>query len=168
MSLLRADKHIYRYVDTNGNGTGTKSAVGNYAIAAEEFYFEASFDTLVYRMIIGISDTAGMQAQEYGNLGAALTNGVEVEVRDSDDTVLLDLLDGLPVKTNAEWGRVNFDVSLKTWGAGNELITSRWTFEKAGQPLWLKPGDKFVVRLNDDMTGLLSHTFFLNGYRIDP
>ena len=32
---------IYQLLSTNGDGTGTVSAKGNYASAAEEFYIEA-------------------------------------------------------------------------------------------------------------------------------
>ncbi len=107
-----------------------------------------------------------MQAEEYGNLGAALTNGITVRLQDSGGTVL-DLTDGLPVKTNAGWGQLCYDVDLKSWGAGNELLLVRWTFERAGQPLRLEGEDsgRLEVVLNDDFTGLLAHTFQVQGYQ---
>ncbi len=159
---------LYRYLDTNGNGTGTKQATGNYATVSDIFYIQppAAVDYFITRLVIGVEDTTGMQAEEYGNLGAALTNGITVRLQDSGGTVL-DLTDGLPVKTNAGWGQLCYDVDLKSWGAGNELLLVRWTFERAGQPLRLEGEDsgRLEVVLNDDFTGLLAHTFQVQGYQ---
>lgn len=161
-----ADRYIYRFLDTNGNGTGTKNAVGDYSVAAEEFHIQppVSLRYSLYRMIVCIEDTAGMRAEYYGDLASALTNGIKVSVDDGAATELCDLTDGDPVKSNAGWGRHCFDVDVKTWGAGNELLLVRWTFSKAGAPVFLQEGHRLIVTLNDDLTGLVSHNFMVQGY----
>lgn len=156
---------LSRYLDTNGNGTGTKNANGDYSGAVEEFYIEAQAgeNLEIARMIVSVEDTGGMQAQEYGNLGSALTNGIEVKVLNEHDTVIMDLTDGIPIKTNAQWGIICYDVDVKSWGAGNSLLLVRWTFAKSGQLIYLEEGQKLVVYLNDDLDGLLFHYFMVQG-----
>ncbi len=159
-----ADKLIFRYLDTNGDGTGTKNANGDYSGAADEFFITADSPCEIHRMVIEIEDTSGFAAAEYGNLGTNLTNGVKVSVDDHLGNELVDLVDGLNVTTNAEWARLCYDADLKTWGAGNEFLMVRWTFARSGQPITLTDGDKLIVTLNDNLSGLVSHYFMVQGY----
>ena len=157
-----------RYLDTAGDGSGTKNANGDYSSAEEIFYIapESGETFEVARMIVSVYDTSVMQTQEYGNLAAALGNGVTVRLSNADG-VVADLTDGIPITTNAEWGALCYDVSLKSWGSGNELLVVRWTFEKAGKPIRLDGnlGEKFEIVLNDDLRGLLSHYFIVQGLK---
>lgn len=161
-------KIISRFLDTDGDGTGTKNANGNYSGAAEEFFIapDEGEDWTITRMLVNIADEAVMQAEEYGNLGAALTNGVKVEVH-NDSGLVYSLTDpNYPVKTNAGWAAYMFDVHLLTWGSGDELLNGRWTFAKSGVPVRLRSrfGEKLVVTVNDNLTGLLNHQFLVQGY----
>ena len=164
MTNKNVQQLISRFLDTNGDGTGTKNARGNYASAATPLYFKATTTVNLHRMIIHIGDTTGMQAQKYGNI-AELTNGYTVKVIDNDNvTELMDLCNLVPIKSNGGIGRYCYDVELRTWGAGNEFVQARWTFAKAGQPLRLKQGQRLSITLNDDLTGLLEHYFMVQGY----
>jgi hypothetical protein len=162
-----ARKIISRLLDTVGDGSGTKMAVGNYLATAEEFLLTPAEgeQALINRMIVSVADTVGMQAEEYGNLGAALTNGIKVEVHNSGG-LLYSLTDpDYPVKSNAGWGYTCYDAQLLSWGAGDELLVVRWTFGHTGTPVLLRSwkGEKLVVTLNDNFTGLLYHGFNAQG-----
>lgn len=162
-----AKRIISRFLDTNGDGTGTKSAIGDYSLAADDFYIEAGDNPLVIsRLLVSAEDTTGMTAQEYGNLGAALTNGVSI-LAELDGTEY-DLCDGVPIKTNAGWGTTCYDTQITgaAWGSGNDVLLVRWTFSKSGTPILLESGDKVIARVNDDLQGLLSHYFMIQGYEI--
>lgn len=156
---------ISRYLSDDGTVTGNKNANGNYAGAVEEFYIEpaAGESYTLTRMIVSFEDAGGMQAQEYGNIGSALTNGIEVKVVNEDDTVIMDLTDGVPVKTNSQWARLCYDVDVKSWGSGNDLCVVRWTFTKSGDAIYLEEGQRLVVYLNDSLVGLISHYFLVQG-----
>lgn len=157
---------IYRYLDDVGDGSGNSDITGDYSAAASAFIYKCSAGgggADLYRIIGSIGDTTGMQAQEYGNLGAALGVGWTLAVQSSAGTVLLDITDGTPIKTNAQIAELCFDVDIKSWGSGNELLVYRFTFLKAGSALQLDPGDKLVMTFNDNFTGLLSHRVFLQG-----
>lgn len=154
------------YLDTNGDGTGTKNANGNYSGAVEEFYIQAAAGEIIeiQRMIVTIEDTGGSTVQEYGNLGVALTNGIEVHVENEYGTIMSDLTGELPIKTNGDWSTHCHDVTWLDKGAGDDLISVRWTFSKHGTDLELQEGQRFVVKLNDDLSGLISHYFVVQGW----
>lgn len=166
--IKRAEGLIVRALDTDGDGGGTKNANGDYSSAAEIFFIQppSGVSYNIARMIISVEDTNGMQAEEYGNLGVALSNGIQVRVQDDTGTVL-DLTDALVVTANAHWGRLCYDVDIKTWGAGNEILIARWTFARFGVDGLLLRGsynERLEVVLNDNLTGLIAHYFFVNGY----
>jgi len=159
---------IYRYLDTNGNGTGVSNAAVDHSSAVQQYYIAPDPGEVFHiaRMIVSIEDTSGMTAQEYGNLGSALTNGVEIKKMKGASLPLIDLSAGVPIQTNAQWGALCYDVDLKTWGVGDELLVVRWTFDKSGGSLRLDSanGERLSVFLNDDFSGLITHRFMVQGY----
>ncbi len=164
-----------RYLDTNGNGTGTKDAVGNYSGAEEIFYLKPADGEFmqVNRLIITVRDTGAMDAANYGST-SPLTTGVVVREHSDDSGVIVDWTDGVPIKKNADWGSHCYDADVKTWGAGDEFLLVRWTFGASGLPMLLdgSRGDKLEVVLNDDFTGtgagLNEHRFLAQGVHITP
>jgi hypothetical protein len=157
---------LYRYLDTNGDGTGTKQCIGNHSGGAS-FYIQPP-DGEVYvleRMIVMIEDGAGWRADRYGDLSSALTNGIRVWFR-SDKKDDIDLTDGIGIKTNAGWSRVCYDVNPSSFGSGNDFLGVRWTFSKAGYPIRLDAAfnERLAVEVEDDFSGLVEHTFMVQGY----
>lgn len=160
---MRPQDAVFRFLDTVGDGSGTKNANGDYSVTPEAFFFQPARIAEITRIIIHISDTTGIQAQDYGNITGGLTNGYSILVTDENDNTLLDFTDGVVIKTNGAIGRNCFDDELRTWGAGDEFIQARWTWAKAGNPITVGPNHKVSVTLNDDCTGLLEHYFKLDG-----
>lgn len=157
---------VYKFLDTAGNGTGTKNAVGDYSSSPGTFYYQPDTPTRIHRLVIHIEDTTGMQAQEYGNLGGALSAGYSLIVQNDLQQTQVDLCDGVPIKTNAGIGRYCYDVDLKSWGAGNEMLQARWTFSRAGYPLYLYKDWRLSITFNDNLSGLLEHYFMIQGYAV--
>jgi hypothetical protein len=158
------DQPFFAYLDTVGDGSGTKNAIGNYLSTAEEFLYTAyGQGVAVNRLIIMIEDGTGIRAERYASLAQALTNGVTIYTKDADGNTMEDLTAGIPIKQNAQWGALCYDVELREWGAGNEFILVRWTFGHAGNPLHLDAYESIVVGLNDDFTEVVTHTFMIQG-----
>jgi hypothetical protein len=162
-----ASLHTYpvnRYLDTVGDGSGTKNAVGDYSGAsAEQFYIQCpaagGSNLVLTRLIVGIEDTAGMKPELYG-AAAALGNGIQVKIIDADGTtVISDLTDGIAIKTNAQWGFLCYDVTHQGFGntPDDEMLLVRWTFARSGTPITLKPGQSLRVYLNDSSHQPLLH-----------
>lgn len=162
----RPEEAIYRFLDTNGDGSGTKNANGDYSSVADEFYFQYSRDCEIHRMIIQLTDTSGITQEEYGNLAAALSNGYTIKVQDDSQNDVVDLCDGVAITKNEDFGRYCYDVSLRSWATSpaNESIQARWTFSKAGHPLYLPANYRVSITFNDNLSGLLEHYFMVNGY----
>lgn len=162
-----SENSIYRYLDTNGDGTGTKNAIGDYSGAVEEFYIQAplSYRYRITRMLVYIEDNGAFDSDSYAN-SVTLTNGIEIETQDADGNMLIDLTDSVPIKTNGHWARLCYDADQNGYGIGNEYMAVRWTFEKSGRPLDLDVGDKLVVKLNDNFSTIVEHYFLVQGHII--
>lgn len=157
---------ISRYLDTNGDGTGTKNFIGNHAATVAFLAPPAGQIFRVARLIVSIEDGTGIKAGLYGGL-SALPNGITITQED-DGGELVDFCDGVPIKTNGQWGQLCFDVDLKSWSASptEEMLLVRYTFLRAGQFVRLigDNGGLLAVNLNDNFTGLLAHRFMAQGY----
>lgn len=161
--MVLPNEQIYRLLDTVGDGSGTKSAIGNYSSAVEEFLItNPTRQIQIRRMLVEIRDTGLFSQERYGTI-AALTNGIEVVVKDDSGTIQLNITDGVPIKSLAHWGAKCFDMSPLPSGSGDGFVNVRWTFGRNGSDILLPAGWSLVVQLNDDLTGLIDHTFFVGG-----
>jgi hypothetical protein len=157
---------ISDFASQDGSGV-TFAANGDYSGAGQLFRFgpPAGENWQVERLIVLIED-GNMPPDEYGELGA-LTNGIQVIV--TGDSRATNVISGsLPIKTNTHWSRRCFDgAPIQGFAAGNSVFRVRWTFERAGQDIRLvgDENDHLDVRLDDNFSGLVDHTFFFDGYK---
>ncbi len=155
-----------RFLDTVGDGSGTKNAIGDYSSGTTDFKIAPAAGEVMRltRLLLTIGD--GSLTNYYGGLLAALTNGIVVQKRNAGG-VLIDLTDNVPIKINAGWGILCYDVAEhQHGGAGDEYLHGRWTFTKAGAPIRLvgDDGEFFTVRMADSMVGLALHEFVVQGF----
>ncbi len=157
---------LFRFLDTNGDGTGTKNAIGDLS-STPVFLITApaGYEYILNRMIVKIEDAAsGFNADTYGGL-TALTNGILLGHYNSSGAQDLDLLDGEPIKQNLNWARNCFDATIESFGSGTDFFKVRWTFANAGNPLVLEPGESLRLTIQDDLTGLIGQFFQVQGWR---
>ncbi len=152
---------IFKYL-SNGS---TNEVVGNYA-TPEIFKYEAPANEVVVlnRLIVFIQDTGNFDAAKYGN-GITLTNGIIFRVQDDSGTVL-DLTDSIAIKTNSDYSALCYDVTPFTFGVGDQCLSARWTFGRACGPLILQGSQRLEAVFEDDFTGLVRHTFMIQGCRV--
>lgn len=156
-----------RFLDTNGDGSGTKNANVDGSGTPQVFKIVPTRSIAIARMIVHIEDAGAIAGGNYGAV-AALANGVEVGIYTVDgDALVTDLLDGLDVQTNAQWARFCYDVSNITFASGNNYVNVRWTFAKSGAAVNVTPDKYFAVTVNDNLTGLVDHTFIVQGRYAD-
>lgn len=157
---------FFRFLDTAGDGTGTKNAIGNYSAAVTNFYIQPPAGSIyvISRIIAHIADTGGLDAGSYGN-GITLTNGVDIETADGTGTII-GITDGIPIKTNGEWARYCYDVQYTSFGTGLNYLNVRWSFFKTGSYIRIdgSKNELLKVILNDDFTDLDEHYFMVQGY----
>lgn len=159
---------LYRYLDLNGDGTGSKQATGNYSGAADEFYIQPGVSAIyrIYAMMVHIRDTSVNDSGNYGAITGPLTNGITMAVADGGGT-LIDLTDNVPIKTNSDWARIaGIDIVQGVYTAGDEYLSVMIRFDLADAPLRLdgSASERFAVTLNDDFSGLTDHRFHVYGY----
>lgn len=163
----RARAPFFRFADTVGDGTGIKNLNIN-ATGGQLCKLTAQLGEKlsVARLIVLIEDAPNMSADEYGNLGAPLTNGISIYKTDEEGTKVHEITDpDTPIVSNMTWSMYNYDVTSLAFGAGNDAVKVRWTFLKAGFPIELFPEQSLVVDLADDFTGLARHYFQFQGQR---
>ncbi len=158
------DEHIYRYLRSSA---GTENAIGDYS-TTETFFLQpaADEDFAMVRMLVQVRDAGALSAADYGNINGGLTNGVTAHIVNGSNATETNLTE-VPIQTNADWGRQCYDSVDASFGAGNNFILVRWTFEKAGKQIALRgaQGDRLEVRFADDLSDLTGHYFLAQGYK---
>lgn len=164
---ISSQKPLVQYLSTNGDGTGTINAIGTYAAAAETFEVQpAAGETYVLSRIMWyVSDAGNFDADKWGN-AITLTNGITLKVLASDGTELVDLTPQ-PIKTTGNLANYCYDVDVKAWGVGNQVMVARWTFAKhtaGGEGVILNEQERLVIGLNDDFDDLVEQHWVVEGY----
>lgn len=157
---------LYRYLDLNGDGTGAKDVALDHSGAQTPVFIKPAIGEVfvISRMLVAVIAVGQVAAAKYGDL-VALTNGIEVQIERAG-SLLHDLTDGEPVKTNADWGKLCYDVVSSGLGPGDTYMLVRWTFSRAGKPLFID-GDRderLVVYQHDNLSTLGGHFFQIQGY----
>lgn len=148
---------------------GVNDATGDYS-GGDTVYFRiqppAGERWAISRLIFSLEDAGSIDSGGYGN-GVALTNGIEIRVRQRSEGDRY-LLTPFPVLTNAEWAMLCHDLTRHDFGSGNEVLSGRWTFTKHGYPIVLNGtfGDNIEIMLKDDFTNLVHHYFLFEGYKL--
>ena len=122
----------------------------------------------VQALIIRIENSAVLGTDDYGSINGGLTNGILVDILNTHapgtaGTRTRDLLNGVPVKTNAGWSMYASNMNSTTFGATIKDVTLRWLFLGAGKELLLENGDTLRVTIQDDCTPLTTHAFMVKG-----
>ena len=158
--------YVCRFMDTKGDGTGEKNAIGDYSSTEQTFFIQPSdVQTLrITRLVISIEDNGPIDAGAYGN-GIDLVNGIQLQVR-NDSGVVNDLTDNVPIFTNSHWGRYTYDIKESSFGMGSNYVFARWSFIRSGITIRLRgaENERFAMILNDDFSGLVSHRFLIQGF----
>lgn len=151
-------------------GGGSRILNDDYSSVEGVFLFETPNEEIdeniavISHMVITISDMPTFQATRYGAIVGGLTNGLSIVILDRNGNVKFDLFNGETVKSNEDWASVAFDANLESWGGGAEFLVVRYSFLQSGSPLVLDPGESIVLILQDDLSELTRHTFFVQGY----
>ncbi len=154
-----------RFLDTVGDGTGDKQFTGNYSSSLTKALIKPNNNGILYvnRLIVFIADSGSVDAGYYGN-SITLSNGIEIKYEKQDGTLIKDITDGMPIKTNADYARYGFQVSDISFGSGLNYIHAVLTFEKNGTALAIGNDEQLAIYLNDDFRALRQHTFRAGAY----
>lgn len=161
---VRGQPCFHRFADTVGDGTGTKQATGNYSdggLGVTDFFITPPAGRVyqVHSMTIYVSDAALELYQYVG--GSTLTVGIDV-IRGPAGSEA-SLIDTPLITQLGHWLRQTASGStMIANGSASDVFVA--TLPDITKPV-LEPGDKYIIRLNDDFSGLIEHTFFLHGFQ---
>lgn len=153
---------VQKLTDTGFETVGANTNFnGDYSVTPEDAFLQAPTGAriLINALIIAITDSGTFSDTDYGNIVGGLTNGIltvvefnGVEVTNPAQTI----------NTNRELFGVDSDAQIAAYSANERTLVARFNFQS---PLVLNGNtdDKFILRLNDDMTGLDLHEFLLYG-----
>lgn len=155
-----------RFADTIGDGSGEKSAIGDYSLSPVEFKIKPALEEIyeVVSLTVYIEDSGSLDSGFYGN-SIQLNNGIEIFAR-RGNVILWDITDGDPIKKNQDWLKYGFQETVSAFGQGTNVVQYRWQTEVDSSTMILEGanGDELVGILNDDFSGLTDHKFKI-GYR---
>jgi len=161
-------RYVYRFLDAAGDGTGATQQTADYSTTAEFFQVDPPDQGFfaIHQMIVQIRSSGMMRAENYGDQ-PELTNGIIVATIDFNDNIITDFTDGQPIKSNGDWAGQAYDAEMVNVGvsqSGDQFLKVRWSFSDAGQPVYISQGERFAVKLDDDFSGLVSHTAQVQGF----
>jgi hypothetical protein len=120
----------------------------------------------ISRMLVFIEFGVGsFTSSDYGDI-STLANGVRVNYTKGGIVYNLDGTVG--ITSNAGWARCCYDQIDHSHGTGNQFIVARWTFTEAGdekKPIVLRGSDTIDVTIQDNLSTLVNHNFFVQGSR---
>lgn len=120
------------------------------------------FSFYIFEMHAALRDNGTFQGDRFGAIGGGgLDVGVSVFLTDPTGTQIKDLLDGLTIQTNTDWGLFG--------GARSVLINTRgmnvtWTYRSG---LRLTNRFSYCSLIRDDVTPLLNFRMAVQGVLID-
>ena len=147
-----------------GTGLGNNNLIGNYTVSTE-FHYQATHRYEIHSFIATISDNANFAQTDYGGISGGLINGLSFWYRAVNGTELR-LFTPDAIKQNYDWFSITEHAELTTFsGPSQTLVLDFRVSESFGVPLTIFPGERIILRLQDNFTGLTRHTFQLRGTR---
>jgi len=142
---------------------GNVEANGDYSGGAVDFTYApgAGEQVRIHSGVITIYDSAVGDPTKYGFL-AALTNGIQIYVKNGGG-VVQQLMGGEDIKTLYHWERLGCGVNI---GSSGKVWVGVFEFHEKIR-LDGDDGEYLAVTVNDDLTGLDGHTFYVAGHRED-
>lgn len=154
---------LTKFLTAAGDGSGPYNLVGNYATTPTDFTYLATGVYEVHTVLITISDNAAFNQLDFG-AGPALTNGIGMYMHLLNNPAPTPLLGGFKIKTNNDCLLITGHATKTDFNGSSQTLAVSFNMEADfGCALAMKPGDRFIIRLNDNMTNLISFSVGLRG-----
>lgn len=154
------------YLDTNGDGTGSINANGDYSTTPETFFIQPLETEIIilHEFRIIIADDAVFSILGYGSR-TELTNGIVIKVTNDSQEFLL--TNSHPLLTNTDL--INFCSLSQVYRlqSNDTALSGTLDADSFGTSVVLKgyTNDKLEVILNDDFSSLTEHRFSVYGHK---
>lgn len=155
-----------QFATVAGDGTGSIEMISDFSLGAiYKVQPPANEVWDLHSSTLHVEDNAKLSIATYGN-GITLVNGIDLRV--ANDTGSRTLLGGQTIKELTHWQRYLNPADFRDFGNDGETYTIRADFLITGEPIRLVGADnaRIEIVLNDNFTGLVSHTAFFTGVKV--
>ncbi len=153
-----------------GDGV-TYNCNGDYSSALTRAYWEVPTGGRmeVVSMLLALSDDTKFTQTGWGGHATALTNGLSFWRYVKAYNTEIQLVKLLTVKRNLDWYSLTSHVVSSEFSLTPQTLSIKIPMmEKFGRYFTLEEGDRFVVRLNDDLSVLTNFTMSIAGILYGP
>ncbi len=112
---------------------------------------------------------SNIRPDRFGGM-TGLTNGIQFVVLDEDDNVIIDFNDGVPISSHMDLAALGGNDVVTTIGQSPALdaVLVRWTMERAGDRMHIRPGQRIRMLIRDDFTELAEFRVKIQGIFANP
>jgi hypothetical protein len=163
---VRPEDMAYLSYSLNGAGASVDMNVDGTTPKSFRTVAPAARRLAVHRVIMHMADV-NIEFDKFAGLGAVLTNGIGVSIRDADDVELLDFMGGDPLVRTVDWSRLaGPDIGLIQTGIGGDpdVLIMRWSLYRTGVIPILEPGEYMEFLIQDNLTGLSNFKATVHGW----
>ena len=154
---VREPAFFHHFLGTGGADAGTTNLAADFS-TPDDAYVEADALWHIHSVIVSLMDGKGFEAEEFGNLGVALTNGLQFILERDLETgpTEFDFTFIKAIKSNHDFEMYFGPVGRSNWtNTTKESIAIQWNSgESGGTPIVLRKGERFILRLADNLSGL--------------
>jgi len=159
---VRPDRQVYKYLRNRVGGLVDMNIDGSITPQIFEYVVPAGYDFYAFRLNLGALAN-GIDPDGFLGL-AELTNGLDIQLRNAADAVILDYLDGEHFTHHHDFGYLaGVDSDIRPNASGPDGFGVRWTMAKNGAPDYLEQGQKFVMIINDNLSTIVEMRAMLQG-----
>ncbi len=158
-----ADEFIFKYIE-NG-GSNEMNVLGTVGAPVKFEYIVPNGKSVWLRILNIMAIDGSIQPANFFGI-SALTNGMKFEIRDVDNNLLQDFTNGNSLKRTLDFALfAGSDAAniIDRGGPTDDGAAIRWTFKKAGEDIFMREGSRFVVTIEDDLTGITALRMMLQG-----
>lgn len=117
----------------------------------------------ISRIVISLNETSN-HPEDFGTIENGLTNGLEVRFLDTDSSQILSLIgNSQRVKKNYQFHWIGAEIDYQTGSTFTSMIATI-DFCKMNRHVVLKQGQRFEIRIADDLSGLSAFHAVVQGY----
>ncbi len=143
--LTRSDGTVAMNIDGSGGAVNF-----DYIVPAGTIYKQFLFARINFVIVDG-----GIRWGRFGGLGAALTNGLLLQVLDDEDTIQQHFTtDVHPIQTNEDFGGLSGVDTVIRLAAGDDAMPIRFSVFKSGNLMKLLPNWRVRVVVQDDLSAI--------------
>ena len=158
---IKPEAFLSQFLTDDGTVGGSGVMTVDGSTTSKEFFIEPPSNQVYELKTLSlnvINSTAGISPIGYMDL-SALANGIAVYVKRGKD-IVKDLTGGKNIRITGDWEEI-FDLKiLSDKTNGPSQVVGRVSL---GGALWLQKDEKFIVNIQDNLSGLVFHEMAVSG-----